>query len=254
MAKKFVAFLDILGFKDLVEHNSADKLSEIYSSSLRLAIREAMEVWKADDSFLRDEYNIKMIAVSDSIVIWGENDNQITFLKLCVILKSFISQTLQAGLPMRGGLEYGEISFVDSNELSEYLNDGIILLGEAITSAYQLEQKQNWAGCIVTENAIAHYEKLIDEQPMPVKGIKTDLSVFIMLGILIKYTVPLKSGSLSEYYCIDWTGLLKNNPVNEQVIRGSFARHGKLANNWDVENKIRNTIDFFNFTRKFHTK
>lgn len=263
MSKKFIAFLDILGFKDLVENNSAEQLSDIYRLGLKNNYDKGLGFWANNPKYNKLDSNINSIIISDSIIIGAEFDNQQSFIKLLFSVQIFITESFKIGIPLRGVIEYDEMLSIAPKTVSDHVMDNsIILLGKAITNAYQLEQKQNWAGCVLSDNAVNRFEEIVNEDQNVLKQnpsvnsttFFTPISFFEKNGVLIKYPVPFKSGPIQDYYCIDWSGPIGNNVINEQIIRESFEKHGKSVKSWDVESKIKNTIDFYIYSRKLKSQ
>ena len=68
--KRYIAFLDILGFKDLVENNSLDDVVRIYKESLKEATELAMEHWE-EEEYKNDGLKLNVSIMSDSILFWN---------------------------------------------------------------------------------------------------------------------------------------------------------------------------------------
>ncbi|MGQ0518579.1 hypothetical protein ACT453_55425, partial [Bacillus sp. D-CC] len=74
---------------------------------------------------------------SDSIILVSEDDNRESVLKLLVYTWRLTQMFMGMGMPVRGGISFGEF----------YINENSnVFLGEALTNAYLLESKQQWAG------------------------------------------------------------------------------------------------------------
>lgn len=78
----FVCFLDILGFKDLVENNEPKVLEKIYKSLLQKTVDGTTKIWV--DKGLSEQtgdVEINSVVVSDSIVIWTSEPSPMALLK-----------------------------------------------------------------------------------------------------------------------------------------------------------------------------
>ena len=245
MQKKFVAFLDILGFKDLVENNSAEALTAIYSEALAFAYSRSIEI--LDNDLRYGDQKINSLIVSDSILFWSENNDVLSFSKMIVILHAFMFAAITEGIPLRGALEYDELVEVSPPNISKNLtNTTPIILGKALVKGYTKESKQNWAGCTVSSECIERVTQQL-------KGNK-EIELLDEFGYIIKYKVPYKNGAMKEEMVINWPKILHFKPDPARV-RASFKLHSKNVDDWDVENKIRNTLDFLEFswlTKTFH--
>lgn len=251
MSMKFIAFLDILGFKDLVENNSAEALADIYKEALLFGYQRSIEGLEELPEFKDPEDEIKSIIISDSILFWSVNDNFNSFIKLIIIIEGFIYASIYKGIPLRGSIEYDELIEVNPTHISKNLSNSTpIILGRSIVKAYSKENKQNWAGCTVANECIERFETLYAESDVEERiGIHT----LVEYGYLIKYKVPYKNGAITEEFVINWPKMLDTKPDPEKV-RGSFKLHSKKVDDWNVEYLIRNTLDFLEYSWAFKTK
>ena len=122
----YVAFLDILGFKNIVKEQDCDyiyetmnKLHDLTKHSLNFNGFDIMAYEK-----------IKHIILSDSIVIYIESDIEDSFVALmhvCYLLQQHLA-SLEYPIFLRGGITKGPLCFDDT-----------IVFGNALTQAYLLE-------------------------------------------------------------------------------------------------------------------
>ncbi|RYZ51272.1 MAG: hypothetical protein EOP49_12110 [Sphingobacteriales bacterium] len=237
--KTFVAFLDILGFKDLVDKNSGDDLIEIYQSAFEFNYKAsflAMEEVKRPDSGA-----VHSLIISDSILVWSDNDGFNSFVEILMTVKFLVQSSIMVGMPLRGCLHYGELVELESSKVSKSsLRNVPIMLGKGITAAYTAEGLQNWSGCIVSNEAIDRYLELFEDGAISLKDL-------VELEVLIQYKVPMKKGQIRDLYAINWLLNKSIKPPTAKMIRESFKAYGKDISSWEVEEKIKNTIDFVKF-------
>lgn len=143
---RLVAFIDILGFKDIIKDSeqNADKLRLIYDSLLFLKSKEKPAEWSLqfieieEDAQKRGVENFDIInktsctCFSDSIVVSVQiGDNNINEMTSTLIANlSFIGAKLMTeGILLRGAITIGNIIHQDNG----------LVMGQALIDAYQLE-------------------------------------------------------------------------------------------------------------------
>lgn len=142
--KSIVTFIDILGFKDLVNQstNSHQVLDLIHGTLMKFKSLEKSESWTSDlieveeDAQKKglDGFGIsnrtKCTCFSDSIVISIEIENDLNevFSTLIANLSRIGAQLLKDGILIRGGIDLSDI----------YHNNGIVF-GKGLINSYELE-------------------------------------------------------------------------------------------------------------------
>ncbi|MGQ1890135.1 hypothetical protein ACT29H_06805 [Thermophagus sp. OGC60D27] len=145
--KRLVAFIDILGFKEIVKQSEKDisKIELIYSVLDYLKNWEAQEKWdlrlveiegdaqkRGVENFdIRGKTNIT--AFSDSIVVSVKVDNNINEMAstLIVHLAYIGAILLEKGILFRGGLTVGNLIHIENG----------IVFGQGLIDSYKLESK-----------------------------------------------------------------------------------------------------------------
>lgn len=160
LKNRYVAVLDILGFKGKLLELGASKLFEVYKSSIRKANKifaEKHEVVTVH-TFLRpntfeevtnhtshqsiDAYTRleQPIVFSDSIILFSKNDTQDSLIELCNYASTIFKIFLIHELPIRGAITFGSCILMP---------DSKIFLGEAIVNAHIIEQSLDVIGIVV---------------------------------------------------------------------------------------------------------
>lgn len=141
MGAKYVAFLDILGFKDWMSKNDiydADKYLRGYSETFN-------EVWDGEDSS-----GMNCFMVSDCAVIHTDDIDKGKLKKLIdIVVKVSQSLFLKADVLVRGAICKGDFEMIAHGEECENLKIQIFT-GKAYIDAYTLEEKTKVAGIIVS--------------------------------------------------------------------------------------------------------
>ncbi len=250
---KFIAFIDVLGFKDLVENNSHDNLVNFYerlfSSSVAVGLakgqrefytRDGKEYWQPKYS----EISVNSLIVSDSIIIWTNDTNMKSFIDLIVTVKITMSHSFNIGFPLRGAIVEGNLSSFKNVYNSKSDNSTNTLVGLGLVKAYKLEEEQDWSGCVIEDTCIETFEKLIISHKEKTPDVAT-VNDLINTGLIAKYKVPFKSGPLKEKYVINWITKKKDDVLlSEASMRKKFADYNKQVGDWKVEKIIKNTLDF----------
>ncbi|MDQ0059472.1 hypothetical protein [Paenibacillus harenae] len=139
--KRYMAFLDILGFKSIMGNLSTDELGDQMSHILQASILSAIKgdtVFVDNNPSLEVSSSIKVYQFSDSIIMYTEDDDIGTFIELIKALNLLLAQSIIRGFPLRGALTWGDM----------YVN-GSIIVGDPLVRASVLESRQEWSGVIV---------------------------------------------------------------------------------------------------------
>ncbi len=127
-SNKYVAFIDVLGFSDMVYSNSKEKLEKYFE-----IVDMAFEI------FNDDKKKLNKLAISDSIILIAEDSEE----SLEVLLKAI--RTLQTFLARRdiwarGGISVGEVYFNNKSNT---------IVGKGFINAYLLEKEAIYPRVII---------------------------------------------------------------------------------------------------------
>lgn len=138
MEEKFVAFIDVLGFKELVFSNANTKLFEYF------------EIILNERSRLKNlGSEIQSTLISDSIIISTALTNQ-GLHDIISIVKGIQSKLLLKGILLRGAISFGEIYIDEENN---------VVVGKALIKAYELEKKAIYPRVIIDPPVIVKFHK-----------------------------------------------------------------------------------------------
>jgi hypothetical protein len=224
-----VAFIDILGFKNKINEQSANDLGKNYKRAIRYALEKYQVNLNSskEPSFFTniskgDEYCISYI-FSDSIILASFDDTEINTCKLLIFTYRLMRTMIVQGFLVRGGISYGDM-YID-------LEDSIFV-GTALTQAYELEMKQEWIGVTIHENVVNAFPNIFNGSYKYGNYLK---------NILVKYQVPMKYGEIRNLYTINWRW-------NLIVEKGTKSLFGK-TNDWASKVKIDNTLNYTKYIR-----
>lgn len=244
----FYAYLDILGFKQLVENNSIEKLLDLYKR-IDLVVQSSLS--KGQLKFIDEGENksikpdlkfaeINSMIVSDSIMLWTHNDNVWSFLDMLQVVIPVVSNCFNIGIPLRGVITSGPllVQFNDlSNEKEGFQIGRTTIAGKTMVDAYLQEEKQQWSGCVITRQTMEKvFGSVID------KHIRDSIEH----KLIVNYPVPYKEREqeyIDDEYVINWT---QKNTTSDMV-REQFNKYHKDSSHESVQIKIQNTVNFLDY-------
>lgn len=139
-----LVFLDVLGFRQIVQERPLDQLNEEYRELLKLK-RHAGVVPVLSIQGV-DRWRSPSAVFSDTIVFWADAtpEGADSLLTTCSVL---IAEALQRGWPLRGAIAAGEC-VLDREER--------VFVGRPIVDAYLLEGAQEWVGASLHPSCLQH--------------------------------------------------------------------------------------------------
>ncbi len=184
-ATRFVAFLDIMGFKDRVARTEHNRLLEQLTNFNK-------EITKHIGKYSNAE--IQLAQFSDSIVFFSNDISSQSLGTLAEVTRGIMQTAIKQQIPIKGAIAQGQITCDIPKQL---------FFGQALIDAYLLEESINYYGVLVHHTAEESMMQLGQESNI-FKDIKA----------------PLKSGRISHYelswYLNDET---PNNPERIYEIR-----------------------------------
>lgn len=180
MKFRFVAMLDILGFKDLLKQRGIEAIHQL----IRALFRSAREGSSRDHTMTVNGVTYRIPAVrlnyfifSDTILVWKDceesNVEEKEIESRCDLFREFnhgISMLLERALlkkiPLCGGIAFGR-TIIQIDE--EGQNHEII--GQPIVDSYLLGEAQDWVGIAFHSSCLSFIKKKCDptvkEYPIP---------------------------------------------------------------------------------------
>jgi hypothetical protein len=129
--EKYVAFLDILGFREMVNKNDTELINR-YLNIVQHGIKSAKDTY-----FNGKKLKIESIIISDSILLSVDKNSDTeeslkNLLYLCMSVGIMQSLLLLNGIWLRGGISFGKAYFSQTDNQ---------IIGPAYISAYDIENK-----------------------------------------------------------------------------------------------------------------
>lgn len=142
---RYLLFLDILGFSELVETKGPREIYAVIDNAL-----QAFRRWEELNSLF------KTIYFSDSFLFYQEPKGygSWAFLDIYAIGGMVLSALLAAGIPARGAISFGEFE-VETDSTGRHQ----VYFGKALIEAYKAEQREKWIGVTILPSAWLPYER-----------------------------------------------------------------------------------------------
>lgn len=214
LKKRYVAFLDIIGFKNLVA--TSDKSRDD-------TIKRIRSLSKSDNDIItRYDGQIDIARFSDTIFVFTDGNTSKDLECIIKATADILIDTIKIGLPIKGVIAHGNAVCEKENQL---------FIGNPIVDAYELERQLKYLGIIFhhsAEQTLADgdLQKLLEEKKTPfVKGGK----VF--------------------HLSVNWTKIWKQrfprSPLDEQIRKLRLNSSGA-----DHRIVFDNTIEYFELDKK----
>lgn len=236
---RWIAMLDILGFRQLVKTRQLSWL--VRQLDYLFAAAEPKEAscgfLLANGRVRRRNLTLGHLHFSDTLMLWtppldaGDHDvNAAAFSHICNTVANLIALALINGLSLRGGLAFGECYINPAKQLA---------VGEPIVDAYLLEQEQEWLGASVSAERFFDPAATSDE----LEGCS-----------LVRYRVPTKTALNYELFAIDWPRIARMpDPLTQKLwkinARSAIERALSEGLKADTEKRVyrkwKNSSEFF---------
>lgn len=272
---------DILGYKDLLEHNKLDDIVDIYYNCIKNREMPVFAFGNLRTSDLNPSVQAERLMFSDTFILYNRfyDDEKpveklqrtFAYLIYCVYLLRF---SFDSGIPLRGALSFGEY-YIDKEDSC--------FLGSPILEAYNESNRQNWCGAVVCNSALNVIKEILKND---------DVSNYIrnkhqfcrnencdklcdkdIEELIIEYEIPYKDYCSKNCYnskgialrwddfvCKDLIGFALDSinidtmggcirSLQEicRVVRIAFGDHNKNIAESDVKKKIEETSQFFDY-------
>ncbi|MEK6647636.1 MAG: hypothetical protein AABY84_13275 [Candidatus Firestonebacteria bacterium] len=222
----FIALYDILGYSPWIKENDLSTVvidHKNMNEMIRVNTENRINNWPDKPNTL----TIKVYNYADTFLIYTNEISDISFMVLLIACENMFIAAFDYCLPIRGATACGEFYVSEDSNL---------ITGKPIIEAYEQERKQDWIGCWITDECLNKVSKVAYQE-------------FINERKIIKYPIPLKSGTVREVYAYNWvTTLFKNKDiVNLDFLETKSFLQKRKSHEWSEERKHKNTKDFISF-------
>jgi hypothetical protein len=225
---RFIVYFDFLGFSEIIRRNYLLEVEKAFVT----AVKGISETLKSSKKIVCESKIIEPIEgwfwFSDTLILYSGDSSPENLLPITSAATYLLASLLNDGFPTRCVITLGQ--FKRLNEA-----DHNLFLGKGLVQAFELEKKMNWCGGILDP-----YQS----------GIYEITKAWGAESPVLEYEAPQKEGDVRKYKCLNWPkNYIENFKKEVRHLREDML---KIQNNpsppWPVENKIRNTEQFFNFS------
>jgi len=187
----FLAYFDILGFKEFVDNNNEEYVDKFIHN----LFRDSQSALSGDNYIDCSPYryvpdlskaSVHSIHISDSIIFWTEDVSLESFKNIVECASLFLKRSIYVTFPVRGCIVAGNITFepvLIKNQKGITFHNSL-LYGKALIEAYLKAELQDWAGCYIDKTASSRVEDQI-------------ISDLIYANTVVYYPIPFKHSTKS---------------------------------------------------------
>jgi hypothetical protein len=171
--ERYVSFLDILGFSEIVRNTDLESLIKRFKAILFFKpYVEALGRWNNLEGKIQPaNRKCSCFSFSDTFVLSTDDASIESFNDITIATFLLARSLFGLGFPVRGAITKGEADYIPGTNH---------LIGKALIDAAELEKKQDWFGVILSPDILSAQDTL----PQDPIG-----------DILIKYSVPFNHRS-----------------------------------------------------------
>lgn len=220
---RFIGFIDIMGFKDLVARRPHQEIKHmlLQMNQTRSILLNLLGKKHKDGSENQDT-RIRSVSFSDSVLFITKSNSPKDLFNLSVAMGICQEATIQSGLPTKGAISHGTLT-------ADF--DRSIFFGQPLIDAYLLQDQLYYYGIIVDNNAEARLKKIIHE-----KNDDFPYNHFINLS------TPLKNGKVIHFN-------LKLKNIQDDQLDYLYNSVSGQARKY-----VDNTIEIYNVMKSQKTK
>jgi hypothetical protein len=106
--KPYVAFLDVLGFRELVKNNTHQELVEIYKRLVNFQVEFYEHYHSEKERHNKEKFGeyfeptgLRLVNISDSILLWTKDSKESSLLEIANAVKFLMSTSISIGIPLQ---------------------------------------------------------------------------------------------------------------------------------------------------------
>lgn len=201
--ERFIAYFDIMGFKDMVyrsDHSEVLKIMNFVSTFVAVIKDLENESLKKDERDRTGDYENKVVLpvlFSDSVLFVSESNSISDVFKIISSASFFMQKMFMKQIPVKGALAYG--TFTANFNTSKFF-------GRPLVDAYLLAEETYFYGALLHHS----FDKYLSENK------------WLIANYLVrKGLVPMKSGNVTHIF-IDWRTNLRKEGLRWESIFQPF--------------------------------
>lgn len=184
---RYVAFFDILGFKNLVfseDHNTVLKKLNIINQATEKMMDPTLKF--TNENNLAKDLS-KVYKFSDSIIFISKSNSYDDFAKIIHDSYRFLQTSFENEIPIKGVISYGKITISEDNSM---------IFGKPIIDAYLLQDELHILSVVIDNYAEVEYAKFKNDN-LQIKKVIFDEKVSFKSG-KIRHKVIKPLGKVKE--------------------------------------------------------
>jgi hypothetical protein len=212
--KRWIAYFDILGFKRKIL-SSKNPLQEYFLTEMYETVIGKL---KQDEHYV--DGLIFYTWFSDTFIMYSTDDSPQAYAWIISLARHFISRCIMAEIPLRGALSFGPL----------YVNrERNVILGQALVTAYEAAEKQDWIGLVLTPHVLDKIHEYDLAHPDRVNFIECDVPIKKSGGaekmFACKFYMPTNGGNVlirnleNMKVKIDETDEMEKSKIREKYTR-----------------------------------
>ncbi len=231
---RYVAHIDILGFRSIVEKSDDDawNLLAIFCNDTILALDNLYKNATLRDSDKPINERYKCVLFSDTLLIFTLSDEWEDLLIIVFLVGQLFAVSVEKCIPVRGAISYGKFSINEEKSL---------YVGKALIDAYDISESSQWQGIVVSDQVA---EKLLT------KNNAYASELIRKWNLEFKENDEIKS---KDCYVINWVKAFKGRfnipaPISVENWYKAFEKwFGPFENlHPSIQKKYINTVNFIN--------
>lgn len=241
--KSFLAYFDLLGYKNFIQNNTAEYLkdrTDHFARNIEMALALDHPAQCAPSGRLVSDIShsrLNCLTFSDTVIFWTNGTELEDFEEIVQVAFKYNAFNVRLDFPNRGCIVYGEIDYkaFDSNNQrgGRYMLN--MIYGQALIDAHLKAEAMSWAGCVIDESALRYAGNL------------GDCTALLNEHTLV-YDVPYKSkegGTVKQEAALRLIkGEIPISEHHEKSIRSAFTKDNKGNVEGRVKEIFDNTVSF----------
>lgn len=178
-SNRFVAFLDVMGFKDLIARRPHEEVKHLLlqMNQTRTILLDLLS--KSAERGSIDDQRVRSFTFSDSILFVTKGDSIKDLFLLSVAVAICQEASIESGAPTKGAMSVGKVT-------ADF--ERSVFFGQPIIDAYLLQEELFYYGVILDNKVEARLKDAVDKK-----------NPELIYNHFIRLPTPLKSGKINHF-------------------------------------------------------
>jgi len=246
MRDRYLAYFDLLGFKQFIENNTAtEQMRGVDNIMIDIESAAAKNVTTPGRSgnVVADltKFKVKTFLFSDTVIFWTEDDSLESLKEILEVAYNYNSRTTLQRFPARGALVCGHFREMFHDYQNKTGGAYVVssVYGKALIDGYLLAESQDWSGAVIDQSVIT---KIQENGLNPIEFLSEHASL---------YDVPFKHEGGHELFAFKLSKDLTQGSMNETAFKNNedsiyqnFKNYNKTIDDPSVQRKIDNVLKY----------